>query len=80
MALLLTALTLGGWFVWTMIGESEPVYIGKPTPQTDPAASLAEDASKDVIRVHVSLHAGDPTVQWVRLEDARGKKTHQCPP
>lgn len=72
MAIMLAAVATGAWLAWAVFGPTDP------TPTADAPTSRTVDAATTALprgqTVAVSLHAGDPTVQWVRLEDMLGNR------
>ena len=72
MVILLVALGLGGWLTWVIMGDEAPDR-SPPTAERQSTAVPANSLSTEN-PVQVSLHSGDPTVQWIRLEDATGTR------
>ncbi|MEC8193551.1 MAG: serine/threonine-protein kinase [Myxococcota bacterium] len=72
MAIMLAAVATGAWLAWAVFGPTDPTPAADaPTSRTVDAATTALPSGQTVA---VSLHAGDPTVQWVRLEDMLGNR------
>jgi len=69
MVVLIAALAAGGWLTYVMFG---PLDDAQQRARSGPASS-ATDADLQP-RIAVELHAGDPTVQWIRLEDKQGNR------
>ena len=67
MMVLIAALAIGGWVTYTVFGPGDGTQ-----PEALRTASRSDDALQP--RVAVQLHAGDPTVQWVRLENKNGTR------
>jgi serine/threonine protein kinase len=66
---LFVVLVGASWLAWIMIHQpsSTQVEISTDAPETPVQATNSTDVS-------VELHAGDPTVQWVRLENESGER------
>lgn len=62
-------LAAAGWVAWMLINQQENP---QPTISTDAPEIPAQVANST--DVSVELHAGDPTVQWIRIENAMGKR------
>ena len=69
--LLLSVLAASGFLAWKLIA-SEPEIETPPPPPNAPSKLDPRELVGEL--VNFDLHAGDPTVQWVRLTNADGKR------
>jgi len=70
--------SVGGAAWWFFNKGSQP---SAPSPNVTPSIkSAAEADAVDGEWIEVSLHAGDPTVQWIRLTNAEGTRVLTAKP
>ena len=68
-AVLLLVLAIGG-AAWMVAGDKTPAPVETIGRSTSTQSSAGSTLSGSGDHVDISLHAGDPTVQWIRLSNA----------
>ena len=58
---------------WMLVRDPPSPTSRKASPAAEPAAQ-APQISGTADHINLSLHAGDPTVQWIRLTNASGER------